>query len=187
MISTSSIAYNGIKKHSLTFSAVQVVMGSLLIALCAQISIPLPFTLVPVSMQTFAVMMVGAMLGSRKGAAAVILYLVESIVGLPVLAGGHVNPLALIGPCGGYLIGFVAQAYLVGWFAERAHVFGKLWTAFGVSLACALQLALGAFWLAQFVGYEAILVMGVLPFIPGEMIKILAVVNSLSRHDTSAN
>lgn len=187
MISTSSITYNGIKKNSLIFSATQVVMSSLLIALCAQISLPLPFTPVPISMQTLAVMMVGAMLGSRKGTAAVILYLAESMIGLPVLAGGHVNPLALIGPRGGYLIGYVGQAYLVGWFVERKQIFGKVWTACGISLACALQLALGTLWLAQFVGYEAVLLMGVLPFIPGEMIKILAVVNYLFRHDSSTN
>lgn len=186
MSSTSSIAYINTKERNPAFVVAQIVLSSLLIALCAQISIHLPFTPVPVTMQTLAVMMVGGMLGSRNGAISVLLYLVESMLGLPVLAGGTVNPLALVGPTGGYLIGFVFQAYLVGWFAERIHVLGKPALMIGVSLAYAMELAIGALWLSQFVGLKHMLMMGVIPFIPGAIVKILVVVNFLTRNDNRA-
>jgi biotin transport system substrate-specific component len=185
MLLTNSIAYTIPQRRSQAFVAVQIVLSSLFIALCAQISIPLPFTPVPVTMQTLAVMMVGVMLGSRKGAISVLLYLAESVFGLPVLAGGQVNTLALIGLKGGYYFGFIAQAYLAGWFAERRGMLGKSLTTMGISLACAVQLAVGGLWLAQFIGYEAAFMLGVLPFIFGEALKVLIVANFLSRHDNT--
>ncbi|HEV8051719.1 MAG TPA: biotin transporter BioY, partial [Parachlamydiaceae bacterium] len=75
MISTNSITYTGNQERSRTFIFAQIALSSLLIAFCAQISIPLPFTPVPMTLQTLAIMMVGAMLGSRNGAMAVLLYL----------------------------------------------------------------------------------------------------------------
>lgn len=186
MISTNSITYTGNQERSRSFVFAQIALSSLLIAFCAQISIPLPFTPVPMTLQTLAIMMVGAMLGSRNGAMAVLLYIAESMLGLPVLASGKINPLALIGPNGGYLIGFVFQAYLVGWFAERRHSLSKSTLMFGISLACALQLSVGALWLGQFIGFKYVLAMGVLPFLAGEAVKIFAVAGYLSRNDNPA-
>lgn len=94
-----------------------VVAGSLLVALLAQVSIPLPFTPVPVTGQTLGVLLVGGALGSRLGAASLALYLGEGAIGLPVFAGG-VGGLP-VGPTGGYLVGFVLMAYVVGYLAER--------------------------------------------------------------------
>lgn len=185
MLSTSSIAYTGAKERSVAFTVAQIFMSSLLIALCAQITIPLPFTPVGLTLQTLAVMLIGAMLGSRNGAISVMLYLAESMLGFPVLSGGVSNVLALVGPKAGYLIGFVFQAYLVGWFAERRHSLGRSGLMLGMFFASALQLSVGALWLGQFVGYQSMLLMGVVPFIPGEMIKILVVNNFLSRHDNA--
>ena len=185
MLSISSTAYTSSKEQNPAFIVAQIVLSSLFIALCAQISIHLPFTPVPMTMQTLAVMMVGGILGSRNGAISVILYLVESMAGLPVLAGGAINPLALIGPTGGYLIGFVFQAYLVGWFAERLTVLGKASLMMGISLAYAMELLFGALWLAQFVGFKYMFMMGVIPFIPGAIVKILVVVNFLTRNEIS--
>lgn len=182
----SPAVYISSKEQNSVFVAAQIVLSSLFIALCAQISLYLPFTPVPITMQTLAVMMVGGVLGSRNGAISVILYLAQSVLGLPVLAGGVVNPFALIGPTGGYLISFVFQAYLVGWFAERFSVLGKSALMMGISLAYVVGLLLGGGWLAQFVGFENMLVMGVIPFIPGEVIKILVVVNFLTRNEPRA-
>lgn len=186
MISTNIATNVYGERHSSLFSAVQIVLGSLLIALCAQINIPLPFTPVTVTLQTLAVMLVGASLGSRKGALCVLVYLSESMLGLPVLHGGYVNPLALIGPNGGYLAGFVLQAYVVGWFSERRHLLGKSLVMVGISLACFLQLSAGALWIGQFIGYSSAFMMGVVPFIAGEILKILVVVNYLYRNDNIA-
>lgn len=159
----------------------QVIGGSLFIALCAQIRIPLPFTPVPITLQSLAVMIVGGMLGSRAGALSVLLYLTESMFGLPVLSGGRIDMLALMSPVGGYLIGFVFLAYVVGWFSERKHLFGKSFLLAGIVLGCSLELILGAGWLAQFVGLSNAFMMGVAPFIPGEILKAIAVYTLLSR------
>ncbi|HEV8052596.1 MAG TPA: biotin transporter BioY, partial [Parachlamydiaceae bacterium] len=115
-----------------------------------------------------------------------LLYLAESMMGFPVLASGKINMLALFGPNGGYLIGFVFQAYLVGWFAERRNSFNKVTLMMGITLACAVQLTVGALWLGQFVGFKYVLAMGILPFIAGEAVKIFAVAGYFSRNDNIA-
>jgi biotin transport system substrate-specific component len=91
-----------------------IVGASLLVALMAQVSVPLPFSPVPITGQTFAVLLVGAALGAKRGSASLLLYLLEGAAGLPVFAGGGAGPATFLGPTGGYLIGFVAAAWLVG-------------------------------------------------------------------------
>jgi biotin transport system substrate-specific component len=158
------------KEHIL--SILQVLAASLFIGLCAQIKIPLFFTPVPLTGQTFAVMLIGALLGSRKGILAVLCYLIEGACGFPVWApGASVGFLRLIGPTGGYLVGYLLQAYLVGFFVERMRPIEAKKTWLTLVMTSALQLGIGAFWLASFVGFQNILWMGVYPFIPGEMVK----------------
>ena len=100
------------------FDGALVAGFSLVIALGAQIAIPLPFTPVPVTLQTLAVLLAGCTLGKGRGALAVIVYIVEGCAGLPVFSGGTGGIVHLLGPTGGYLVGFVAAAYLVGLLAE---------------------------------------------------------------------
>jgi Uncharacterized conserved protein len=159
----------------------QIIGGSLLIALCAQIRIPLPFTPVPLTLQTLAVMVLGARLGSKQGALTVLLYLTEVMCGLPVLAGGRVDMLALVGPTGGYLIGFVFLAYITGWFSERKERFSSFMLLAGILLANVVMLSFGAAWLGQFVGMSNAFMMGVVPFIPGDILKALAVCTLLKK------
>ncbi|WP_068471256.1 biotin transporter BioY [Candidatus Protochlamydia phocaeensis] len=162
-------------------SLLQVVGASLFIALCSQIKIHLPFTPVPLTLQTLAVLLIGATLGSRKGAGAVLLYFAQILMGMPVLSGAAVDPLVFIGPKGGYVLGFLLQAYCMGWFAERMKQFNT--QAFFVAglVACALEMSLGVLMLAPFVGWNNVLLMGVYPFIPGEILKILAMCALLKR------
>lgn len=153
--------------------------GSLFLALCAQIAIPLPFTPVPLTMQTFAVLLLGGLLGPRKGALSVLFYLLEVCFGFPVLAGGVAAPMALLGPRAGYLAGMVVQAYLAGlcvsqWKARPAVLFGLLAT-------CAVQLTMGMWVLAPFVGWHNAIPMGVIPFIPGEILKSLLAATYFAR------
>lgn len=140
-----------------------MVLGGLFIAICAQIWVPLPE--VPVTMQTFAVLTVGAAFGMRLAVASVVLYLLAGIVGLPVFAGFHAGLAVLTGTTGGYLIGFIFAAALVGWFAEQGfdrHVL----TMFGVMLLGAAVIYIpGLFWLSRFHGYEDALVRGLVPFL----------------------
>lgn len=148
-----------------------VAAGSLLIALSAQIAVPVPFSPVPVTVQTFAVLLIGALLGSSRGAATIIAYLIEGASGLPFFAEGTGGLTILTGPTGGYLFGFVGAAYLTGWLAERGWDRGFISTAAAMVLGNALIYIAGLAWLSRFVGTENVLVMGFYPFIPGAVIK----------------
>ena len=104
------------KKLAALYDVAVVVGGSLLIALCAQLAIGWP---IPVTGQTFAVLMIGALLGSRRASVSVLVYIAEGASGLPVFAHGRSGFTVLLGPTGGYLVGFVVAAYIVGLLAER--------------------------------------------------------------------
>lgn len=148
-----------------------VIGGSLLIALAAQVAIPLPF--VPITGQTYAVLVVGAALG-RLGAASVALYVLEGAAGLPVFAPGGAPGLArLLGPTGGYLIGFVAAAFVVGWLVERGWDRRLLATLAAMLAAEVAIYAFGLAWLARFVPAERVLDAGLTPFIGGDLVKVL--------------
>ncbi len=151
---------------------VLVVAGSVLIALAARVALPLPFTPVPVTGQTFAVLLVGALLGSRRGALSVGLYLAEGALGLPVFAGGASGTARLLGPTGGYLLGFVLAAGLVGHLCERGWDRRVSTTALAMLVGNVAIYLLGLPWLACFVGPEKALPLGLWPFIPGDLMKI---------------
>ncbi len=152
-----------------------VLGGSALVALAAQVSVPLPFSPVPVTGQTFAVLLVGAALGARLGAYALLAYLGEGIIGLPVFApGGGLSGLArLVGPTGGYLVGFIVAAFVVGALAERGWG-RRLWTSVLAMLVGSVAIyVFGLAWLVKFVGPERVLVAGLFPFIPGDLVKLV--------------
>lgn len=158
-------------RNQVLVNAMLVVLGSLLIAAMAQVRIALPFTPVPVTGQTFAVLLVAAALGSRLGPAAVAAYIAEGAMGLPVFAGGGAGAAWLAGPTGGYLAGFMAAAILVGWLAEKG-LDRKLATAIAAFAAGTFVIyAAGALWLSIYVGFDKALATGVAPFIAGDVIK----------------
>lgn len=164
-----------VRRSALLYDAALVLAGSLLIALSAQIAIPLPFSPVPITGQTMAVLLVGALLGARRGSLAVLVYIAEGMAGLPVFApGGAVGPARLLGPTGGYLVGFVAAAYLVGLLAERGWDRRVSTTAAAMALGNVVIYTIGVLWLTVFVGsLSAALAAGVVPFIPGDLVKIV--------------
>src|SRR5437773_2552477 len=149
-------------EHSLVrgrvLSAVALVIaGSAIIALAAQIAIPVPFTPVPLTMSPLAVLIVGIALGSRRGAAAAILYLLEGLSGLPVGAHGNGGPLWLIGPTAGYLYAYPFAAFLAGWFSERGWG-NSLPRAFAAMLIALTVIYAGGWsWLAILAGPRAAL------------------------------
>jgi len=150
-----------------------VIAGSLLLALLAPLAIPLPFTPVPITGQTFGVLLIGALLGSRRGALSMVVYLVEGSVGLPFFTGGTSGWHTLLGPTGGYLLGFIPAAFAAGWLAERGWD-RRFATAIVAMLAGEVVIYLaGLPWLAVFVGQGNALQLGLLPFIPGDIIKLL--------------
>ena len=148
-----------------------VVGASLLTGLAAQAEIRLPFTPVPVTGQTFAVLLTGAALGWRRGFLAQILYLAQGASGLPMFAGGAAGIACLLGPTGGYLLAFPFAAALTGFLAERAWD-RRFLTMLGVMLlGSSVIFALGAAGLARFVPPSRVFATGVLPFIPGDLVK----------------
>jgi biotin transport system substrate-specific component len=161
-----------VKRQALLYDAILVLAGSLLIGLSARLAIRLPFSPVPITGQTMAVLLAGALLGSRRGALSVLAYLGEGMAGLPVFAGGAGGIAHLAGPTGGYLAGFVLAALVVGWLAERGWDRHPGTTALAMLLGNAAIYALGLPWLAAFVGGERALVLGLYPFLAGDLLKL---------------
>jgi biotin transport system substrate-specific component len=148
--------------------------GSLLVAALAQVRIALPFTPVPITGQTFGVLLVGAALGARRGAAALGLYLLQGIVGLPVFAAGASGLAYLTGPTGGYLVGFVFAAFLVGLLAARGldrRVPGALLAFLAGEVVIYL---FGVAWLSVHLGIPHAITAGLLPFLLGDALKLAA-------------
>ena len=153
---------------------VGLVIGfSLLTALAAQIVIPIGP--VPITGQTFAVLLTGALLGSRLGAMAMIAYLLEGASGLPFFAGGHFGLAHLMGPTGGYLIAFPAAAFITGAFAEQGWDRRFLTAAAAMFIGSIVIIVCGCAWFALLTRSSlfAAFRLSVVPFIPGEIIKIL--------------
>jgi biotin transport system substrate-specific component len=170
---TSSFIKERVNEKALFW--IQVVVGSLFIALCSQIKLVLPFTPVPITLQTFAVMLMGALYGRNKGSLMVVGYFVQIALGFPVLAGGNMDPLAFIGPKGGYILGFLVQVYAMGWLIEKFRVKSIKALIISGGLSALAQLSCGVCWLSLFVGWNKVLVMGFYPFILGEALKVLAI------------
>jgi biotin transport system substrate-specific component len=156
----------------MTYDLILVLSASLFIALCAQIVVPLPVSPVPLTGQTLAVLLVGTLLGRRRGSLAVIAYIAEGLGGLPVFAHGGFGPAHLLGPTGGYLIGFVAAAYVTGALAERGWDRGLLGSLAAMCLGNLAIYAVGLSWLSLYAG-DATLVVGLYPFLIADAIKIV--------------
>lgn len=151
-----------------------VFAGSVLMALCAQIRIPLPFTPVPITMQTFGVLVISGALGLRLAVGAVGLYLAYGLVGLPVFAGGTVGAAALTGATGGYLVGFLLAAAFCGFATDRGWTRSGPRTVGVMTHATAIIFIPGVLWF-DFVmpgGFESALAGGLWPFLPGAIVKI---------------
>ena len=170
--------------EGILWDAARLAAANLLLVLCAWIALPLPWTPVPVTGQTFGVMLAAVLLGSRRGALVLGLYLLEGLAGLPVFQPfGLPGPARLAGPTAGYLLAYPVAAFVTGWLVERNQ-------AHRGALAAALRLgsalvagelvifAGGCGWLAVALGmgWSRALAAGATPFLPGELIKMALVV-----------
>jgi biotin transport system substrate-specific component len=154
------------------FSALLVLGGSLFVALCAKIRLPLPFTPVPVTAQTLGILLAGSLLGRRLGLWSMVLYLAMGIGGLPFFTGEGTGWSYLMGATGGYLLAAPLAAALVGWLAERGWDRRVLTMALSMVLGNAVIYLLGVAWLAALIGIQAAVMKGLLPFIIGDVFKI---------------
>ena len=158
--------------EGLLWEAARILSANVLLAMCAHIAVPLPWTPVPLTAQTFGVLLVAVLLGARRGALALGLYLLEGAAGLPVFAPlGLPGAARLLGPTAGYLWAFPVAAFVTGWLAERIADFaswsGKARLAGAVLLGHALILSGGVLWLAlpMGLGLAAALAKGLAPFV----------------------
>lgn len=169
--------------RSLAWKTAAVFLGSLFLALSSYIEVPM--VPVPVTMQTFAVTLVGALYGWRLGGATIVAWLIEGALGLPVLAGGAAGFAHFMGPTGGYLFAFPVAGMVAGFLAERGWNGHRVALAFLAMLAGnALCLLLGAAWLSLMIGVSAAFTAGVLPFLIGAVLKsalAAAVLKALAR------
>ena len=159
--------------QGLVYAGVAVVAGSLLVALSAQVEIELRLSPVPITGQTFAVLLIGAAYGSRLGAATLGAYLLEGGAGMPVFAGGASGIAVLNGTNGGYLFGFVFAAFIVGYLAEHGWGRNPYTTALAMVIGNIVIYALGVTRLQDFVGWNNVWEFGVRDFLPGDAIKVL--------------
>jgi biotin transport system substrate-specific component len=178
--------------EGLAADAVRIVAATVLLALCAHIVIPLPWTPVPITGQTFGVLLVGVLLGARRGAWALGLYLLEGAAGLPVFQPLGIPGIArFVGPTAGYLISYPLAAYATGWITERASkitlrdsgVATQSATKVGTLVAAlasgeAIIFLCGCAWLASGIGlgWRTAFTQGALPFVPGEILKVALIV-----------
>jgi biotin transport system substrate-specific component len=149
-----------------------ILAGSFLIGLSAKVQFLLPFSPVPITGQTFAVLVIGALLGARRGSLAVLAYIIQGAMGMPVFAFGG-GFAVLLGPTGGYLIGFIPAAYVTGLLAERGWDRRIGTTILAMALGNAIIYAFGMFWLSCLMGISTkVLTGGLFPFITGDMMKM---------------
>jgi biotin transporter BioY len=150
---------------------IHIVSAAMMIALLSQIVIPLKP--VPLTGQTLGILLTAGLLGRKKGIAAVFSYILLGTLGMPFFAGGDFGLARLAGPTGGYLIGFAAAAYFVGFMSDRGMFRSFKTAALLMMTGNAIIYIFGVLWLSNFVGWENVLSVGVYPFIPGDIIKIL--------------
>ena len=154
----------------LAWQVAAVVVGTAVLAVASRVEVPM--IPVPITMQTYAVALIGALYGWRLGTITVLAWLAQAAIGLPVLASGKFGLAPFVGPTAGYLFAFPLMALLTGWLAERGWNGNRPGRAFTAMLAAnALCLALGAAWLSTLMGWEKAIAVGVTPFIIGGVLK----------------
>ena len=149
-----------------------ILAGSLLIAIAAQIAIPVSFSPVPLTMQPLAVLLVGVVLGSKRGAAAAALYLLEGASGLPVFSLGRGGVIWLAGPTAGYLLSYPFAAFVAGWFSEHGWGGNVARAVAGMLVALGVIYLGGWAWLSVLTDARTAVATGVAPFIIPDVVKI---------------
>ena len=162
-----SIQDSWLKKISLIF------IGTLLLTLSAKIQVP--FYPVPMTMQTFVILVIGMIFGWKLGSLTVLFYLIEGAIGLPVFAGTPTKGIGfayMMGPTGGYLVGFLVAACTVGYLAEKGFDRSFLTTFIAMTIGTVLIFLCGYTWISMFFGFEKAFLFGVLPFVWSELFKV---------------
>ncbi len=166
-----------IREHSWLKQFLLALSGSFLIGLCAHIAIPLPFSPIPLALQPHVCLFLAAFLGRKLGTWAVILFLVQGALGLPVFALGRAGLPVLIGPTAGYLLGYLISAWLVGYLVEKSATKTRLVIA--LAIGNLVIYLCGILHLSQFIGIQNAFLLGMCPFLMGDFFKIILVYKAL--------
>lgn len=148
------------------------IAGSCFLILLSQIAIPLPFTPIPLTLQTLGVFLLAGMLGGNRAVYSISVYLVQGSLGLPVFAGGVVQPFWFLGPKAGFLVSFLPAAYFIGTLLQRRTSPSILYTVMALAAGQCMISIIGMLWLSIYVGLTKAFLFGVLPFLSGAVIKI---------------
>lgn len=156
-----------------------VLGASIVIGLFAHVSIPLPFTPVPLATQPQVILFLSALLGGKRAVLATLLFLFEGAMGFPVFAGGAAGLARFAGPTGGYLLGYLLSAYITGTLFEQMKERTSVKAFLAMALGNIVIFACGVTWLSQLIGWKSALVLGFLPFIIGDILKLCVAVKAL--------
>lgn len=148
-----------------------VLLASFVICLSGYVSIPLWFTPVPLALQNSVVLLIAALLGAKRGGAATFAFLAQGAMGLPVFSGGAAGFAILLGPRGGYLLGYLIASFVVGYLAERGKSAFSTFTV--LLIGNGIIYLFGALYLGKFVGMDKAFALGVAPFLIGDLLKLL--------------
>jgi biotin transport system substrate-specific component len=161
-------------KSRILFELMIAGLGSCFLASMSQVSIPLIVTPVPLTLQTLAVFILGGVLGGRRAAYSVAAYLIQGCCFLPVFAGGVSNPLWMMGPQAGFLISFLVAAFVIGKMVEKRPQTHILYYAGALGIGQLVIFVMGMAWLSFYIGASKAFMCGVLPFLSGAALKIMA-------------
>jgi biotin transport system substrate-specific component len=169
---SESILKEEIISNKTVVSAIGIATFTLLTWISAHVYIPLGFTPVPITLQTLFVFLSGAILGRKSGAISQSAYLIMGIIGMPMFTGGGYGALHILGPTGGYILGFIMASWLIGYMLDKNNALYSIITAFLAGWS--VIFAFGAGWLVFGLGFSVkqAFLLGVLPFVPGSIIKI---------------
>lgn len=155
------------------------VIGSIFLALLSQISIPLPFTPVPMTLQTFGVFLLGGLLERRRAWMSIAAYLIQGTSGIPVFAGGVSNPLWILDCKAGFLLSFLPAVLCISFLLRKNNKKNIYYIIFCLTIGQMLIFIIGSSWLSFYVGFVKAVQFGIVPFISGAALKILMAAISL--------
>jgi biotin transport system substrate-specific component len=173
MTNPSLACYDTLIKPAARWLEIPILLAfNLVLVASAYVAFNLPFSPVPVTAQTLAVLLVAMCLGKVRATAVVAAYLAEGAAGLPVFAGGKAGLIAFAGPTGGYLLGFLAAAWVIGALSDRGWHISYFKSIAAMVLGTATIFACGLAWLAIMVPAVSATAIGLYPFLPGAAVKV---------------
>jgi biotin transport system substrate-specific component len=172
-MSYSYVAQEAVEGRSWLKEIAIVLTASVIIALCKPIAIHLPFSPVPIAVQAHVILLLSCFLGSKRAALTVLAFLCQGAWGLPVFASGRIGLLAFMGPTGGFLVGYLFAAFCTGYFMERVKDRTPLMALLAMGLGNLVVYLFGIPWLAVHIGWQSSFVLGMLPFLLPDLLKLI--------------